>query len=50
MPAQPSLLTHQQVTCFYNQLGAKLDWQAFFAVPATRDLIDHASFSTAQAV
>jgi SAM-dependent methyltransferase len=44
------MLTHQQAIAFYNWLGAKQDWQAFYEAPATRDLIAHASFETAQAV
>jgi SAM-dependent methyltransferase len=47
---EPRMLTHQQAISFYNHLGAKQDWQAFFEVPATRDLIAHASFEIAQAV
>jgi len=50
MSEQPSMLTHEQATCFYNRLGAKQDWQAFFETPATRDLIAHAAFESAQAV
>jgi ubiquinone/menaquinone biosynthesis C-methylase UbiE len=50
VPEEPSMLTHQQATSFYNHLGAKQDWQAFYEAPATRDLIAHASFETAQAV
>ena len=50
MPTKPSLLTHQQATCFYNQWGAKENWLAFFETPATRDLIAHATFESAQAV
>jgi ubiquinone/menaquinone biosynthesis C-methylase UbiE len=50
MPEEPRMLTHQQATSFYNHLGAKQDWQAFYEAPATRDLIAHASFETAQAV
>jgi ubiquinone/menaquinone biosynthesis C-methylase UbiE len=50
MPEQPSILTHEQATCFYNRLGAKQDWQAFFETPAHRDLIAHAAFESAQAV
>jgi len=44
------MLTHQQATTFYNHLGARQDWQAFFEAPATRELITHACFETAQAV
>jgi cyclopropane fatty-acyl-phospholipid synthase-like methyltransferase len=50
MPGESRMLTHQQATSFYNHLGAKQDWQAFFEAPATRELIAHASFETAQAV
>jgi trans-aconitate methyltransferase len=44
------MLTHQQSSSFYNHLGARQDWQAFYEAPATRDLIAHASFEAAQAV
>ncbi len=50
MSSESRMLTHQQAISFYNHLGAKQDWQAFFEAPATRDLIAHASFETAQAV
>lgn len=50
MTEQPGMLTHEQATCFYNRLGAKQDWQAFFETPATRELIAHAAFESAQAV
>lgn len=50
MSKNPRMLTHQQVTTFYNHLGAKQDWQTFFESAATRDLIAHACFETAQAV
>ncbi len=50
MPEEPRMLTHQQAISFYNHLGAKQDWQAFFEVPATRELIAHASFEAAQTV
>jgi ubiquinone/menaquinone biosynthesis C-methylase UbiE len=50
MPEAPRMLTHQQAISFYDHLGAKQDWQAFYEAPATRDLIAHASFETAQAV
>jgi ubiquinone/menaquinone biosynthesis C-methylase UbiE len=50
VPEEPSMLTHQQATSFYNHLGAKQDWQTFYEAPATRDLIAHSSFETAQAV
>jgi len=44
------MLTHQQASTFYNAFGAKQDWQAIYEAPATRELIAHASFETAQAV
>jgi ubiquinone/menaquinone biosynthesis C-methylase UbiE len=50
MPEEKRMLTHQQAISFYNRLGAKQDWQAFFEAPATREMIAHASFETAQAV
>lgn len=50
MPQEPRLLTHQQAASFYNRFGAKQDWQAFYEAPATRDLIAHAAFETAQSV
>ncbi len=50
MPQAARLLTHQQVKAFYDWMGAKQDLQAFYEAPATRDLIAHAAFETAQAV
>ena len=50
MSEEPGMLTHQQATSFYNHLGARQDWQAFYEAPATRDLIAHASFETAHGV
>ena len=50
MPEAKSMLTHEQSTCFYDRLGAKQDWQGFFETPATRALIAHAAFESAQAV
>lgn len=50
MPEKTRMLTHQQAISFYNHLGAKQDWQAFYEAPATRALIAHASFETAQSV
>ena len=44
------VLTHEQAQAFYNWMGKKQDWQAFYEAKATRDLIAHASFETAQAV
>ena len=50
MPEEIRMLTHQQAASFYNHLGAKQDWQAFYEAPATRALIAHASFESAQSV
>jgi cyclopropane fatty-acyl-phospholipid synthase-like methyltransferase len=50
MPEEARMLTHQQATAFYDHLGARQDWQAFYEAPATGDLIAHASFETAQTV
>src|SRR5689334_10926171 len=50
MPQAARLLTHQQAQAFYDWMGAKQDLQAFYEAPATRDLIAHAAFETAQAV
>jgi len=44
------VLTHEQAQAFYNWMGKKQDWQAFYEVKATHDLIAHASFETAQTV
>ena len=45
-----SVLTHKQAQAFYDWMGAKQDWQAFYEGRAIHDLISHASFETAQAV
>jgi ubiquinone/menaquinone biosynthesis C-methylase UbiE len=50
MPQEERVLTHGQARAFYDWMGAKQDWQAFYEKRATRDLIAHASFETAQAV
>src|SRR5260221_3129440 len=50
MLQEVSVLTHGQARAFYDWMGAKQDWQAFYEKRATRDLIAHASFETAQAV
>jgi ubiquinone/menaquinone biosynthesis C-methylase UbiE len=44
------MLTHQQAITFYDHFGARQDWQSFYEAAATRDLIAHACFETAQAV
>lgn len=50
MPQAVKVLTHRQSQAFYDWMGHKQDWQAFYEQQATRDLIAHASFETAQAV
>jgi SAM-dependent methyltransferase len=49
-PQEARVLTHKQAQAFYDWMGAKQDWQAFYEAEATHDLITHASFETAQAV
>jgi ubiquinone/menaquinone biosynthesis C-methylase UbiE len=44
------MLTHQQARAFYDRLGAKQDWQAFYELLATNNLIAHADFDQAQSV
>jgi ubiquinone/menaquinone biosynthesis C-methylase UbiE len=44
------VLTHKQAQAFYDWMGAKQDWQAFYEGRAIHDLLAHASFETAQAV
>ena len=50
MPQEASVLTHQQAQAFYDRMGKKQDWQAFYEAKATHNLITYASFETAQAV
>jgi cyclopropane fatty-acyl-phospholipid synthase-like methyltransferase len=50
LPHDARVLTHEQAQAFYNRMGAKQDWQAFYEAKATSDLVTHASFETAQAV
>jgi ubiquinone/menaquinone biosynthesis C-methylase UbiE len=50
LPHDVSVLTHEQAQAFYNRMGARQDWQAFYEAKATQNLIAHASFETAQAV
>src|SRR6266568_2917868 len=50
MIPEARVLSSQQVQAFYDWMGAKQDWQAFYEAKATHDLIVHASFETAQAV
>jgi ubiquinone/menaquinone biosynthesis C-methylase UbiE len=44
------VLTHEQAQAFYDRMGNKQDWQAFYEAKAIHYLIAHASFETAQAV
>jgi ubiquinone/menaquinone biosynthesis C-methylase UbiE len=50
MPQEVKVLTHERAQAFYNWMGAKQDWQAFYEKKATRDLIAHASFEIAERV
>ena len=50
MPQKERVLTHEQARAFYDWMGAKQDWQAFYKARAMRDLIAHAAFETAQTV
>ncbi len=50
MSGEARMLSHQQATAFYDRLGTKQDWQAFYEVPATANLIAHAAFEEAQSV
>ncbi len=50
MSGEGGMLTHQQAKAFYDRLGSKQDWQAFYEVPATTNLIAHAGFEQAQSV
>ncbi len=50
MPQKERVLTHEQTRAFYDWMGARQDWQAFYEARATHDLVAHASFETAQAV
>src|SRR6266700_545698 len=50
MTHEARVLSYQQAQTFYDWMGAKQDWQAFYEEKATRDLIAHSSFDNAQAV
>jgi ubiquinone/menaquinone biosynthesis C-methylase UbiE len=50
MPQEARVLTHEQAQAFYDWMGKKQDWQAFYEAKVRHDLITHASFETAQAV
>lgn len=43
-------LTPAEARAFYDRLGARQDWQAFYENPAIETLIAHAHFSDAHAV
>jgi ubiquinone/menaquinone biosynthesis C-methylase UbiE len=44
------MLSKEQIKRFYDQFGAKQDWQRFYEEPAIRDLLAHGAFEKAQAV
>src|SRR5579859_4682314 len=50
MSGEGRMLTRQQAKVFYDRLGAKQDWQAFYEVPVTNNLIAHAALEQAQSV
>jgi ubiquinone/menaquinone biosynthesis C-methylase UbiE len=50
MTREARVLSHEQAQAFYDWMGTKQDWQAFYEKKATCDLIAHASFETAQRV
>ncbi len=50
MTREARVLSYQQAQTFYDWMGAKQDWQAFYEEKVTRDLIAHAAFESAQAV
>ncbi|GAC1566791.1 MAG: hypothetical protein NVS3B14_10780 [Ktedonobacteraceae bacterium] len=50
MSGEGRMLTHQQAKAFYNRQGSKQDWQAFYELPATTNLIAHAAFESAQSM
>jgi ubiquinone/menaquinone biosynthesis C-methylase UbiE len=49
-PWVPYMLSREQVRSFYDQFGAKQDWQRFYEGPAIRDLLAHGAFEKARAV
>src|SRR5690348_5295735 len=50
MTHEARILSYQQAQAFYDWMGAKQDWQAFYEEKATAELIAHTSFDNAQAV
>jgi len=50
MPQEERVLTHGQARAFYDWMGAKQDWQAFYEERAAQDLVAQAVFENAQAV
>ncbi len=44
------VLSYQQARAFYDRLGSKLDWQAFYEDPATEELVSHARFEEARSI
>lgn len=44
------MLSRAQVKLFYDRLGARQDWQAFYEDPAAEELIAHAEFEKAKLV
>lgn len=45
-----TILSRQQAKSFYDRLGARQDWQAFYEDPAVAQLVAYGKFETAQAV
>ena len=50
MPQEERVLTHGQARAFYDWMGAKQDWQAFYEERAAQDLVAQAVFENAQVV
>ena len=50
MTHEARILSYQQAQAFYDWMGKKQDWQAFYEAKAMHDLITHASFEKAEAV
>ena len=50
MSGEGRMLTRQQAKVFYDRLGAKQDWQAFYEVPVINNLIAHAALEQVQSV
>jgi ubiquinone/menaquinone biosynthesis C-methylase UbiE len=43
-------LSHEEAKAFYDRLGRRQDWQAFFEDRAVEDMIKHSEFGRARAV